>query len=67
MCQCGLSVLRVGLTDVRMTAEQNFLRSLWHLTGAKNPGGRDLRILKLLATLSGVDLLNICFDILVAL
>ena len=67
MCQCGLSVLRVGLTDVRMTAEQNFLRRSWHLTGAKNPGGRDLRILKLLSTLSGVDLLNICFDILVAL
>ena len=67
MCQCELSVLRVGLTVVRMTAEQIFCSRSWRFTGAKNPGGRVLRILKILATLSGVDLLNICFDVLVTL
>ena len=67
MCQCELSVLRVGIADVRMTAEQNFRRSSWCFTGTKNPGRRVIRILKLLTTLDGVDLLNVCFDILVVL
>ena len=67
MCQCELSVLRVGIADVRMTVEQNFRRNSWCFTGAKNPGGRVIRILKLLTTLDGVDLLNVCFDILVVL
>ena len=67
MCQCGLSVLTLGLADVRMTAEQNFSRRSRCFTGAKNPCGRALGVLKLLTAPGGVNLLNVCFDILIAL
>ena len=63
MCQCGISVLTIGLADVSMTAEHDFCRRLLYFTGPENPGGRVLRAMQLLEALGGVDLLNVCFDI----